>query len=43
MSFFDPEEFTDNSKLKGEFLLAFHSEKAEHYRKKEKNDKNMEE
>ena len=43
MSFFDPEEFTDNSKQKGEFLLAFHSEKAEHYRKKEKNDKNMEE
>jgi len=35
MDLFDTKDFTNNSKLNGEFLLAYHSEKEEHFRKKE--------
>lgn len=38
MDLFDAEAFVDNSKLSGEFLLAYHSQKEDQYRKKEKDD-----
>ena len=41
MDMFDGDEFRDNSKLSGEFLLAYHCQREEHFRKKYKT--NMEE
>jgi len=43
MSLFDTEDFTNNSKLSGEFLLAYHCQKEDHFNKNKENDKEMEE
>lgn len=39
MDMFDGDEFRDNSKLSGEFLLAYHCQREEHFRKKEETNK----
>ena len=39
MDMFDGDEFRDNSKLSGEFLLAYHCQREEHFRKKDETNK----
>lgn len=43
MDLFNAEDFINNSKLSGEFLLAYHSQKEDQFRKKEDNETDVEE